>query len=183
MQDVVSDAEVETALESTRTYRFTIFGKLAKIKLKREELSKAQILPSPPVVNNKVVKLPLPPIQITSFENILNSPFEYFNFRKAFCNALAGMPNLTNAQRFIYLKVYLKGDALKFVENITVNNKEYESAFDQLDFHYLDKENIIDKTFDEILNLSEVRQLKEVEPFISLVHNKVHDLKGLNVDV
>ena len=47
MQDAVSDAEVETALESTRAYRFTIFGKLAKLKLEREELPKAQILPSP----------------------------------------------------------------------------------------------------------------------------------------
>ena len=183
MQDAVSDAEVETALESTRAYRFTIFEKLAKLKLKIEGLSKPQILPSPPVVNNKVFELPLPPIQITSFGNNLNNPFEYFNFKKAFCNALVGMPNLTNAQRFIYLKGYLKGDALKLVENITVNNEGYELAFDQLDFHYLDKENIIDKTLDEILNLAEVRQLKEVESFIRLVHNKVHDFKGLNVDL
>ena len=166
MQDAVSDAEVETALESTRAYCFTVFEKLAKLKLKREELSKGQILPSSPVVNNKVVKLPLPPIQITSFENNLNNPFEYFNFKKAFFNALAGMPNLTNAQRFIYLKGYLKGDALKRVENITVDNEGYGLAFDQLDFHYLDKENIIDKTLDEILNLSEVKQLKGVESFI-----------------
>ena len=132
MQDAVSNAEVETALESTRACRFTILEKLAKLKLKREELSKAQILPSPPVVNNKVVELPLPPIQITSFENNLNNPFEYFNFNKAFCNALAGMPNLTNAQRFIYLKGYLKVDALKLVENITVNNEgcwELHKAF------------------------------------------------------
>ena len=68
---------------------------------------KAQNLPSSPAVNSKVVKLPLPPIQISSFENNLNNPFEYFNFKKAFCNALAGMPNLTDAQRFIYLKGYL----------------------------------------------------------------------------
>ena len=57
MQDAVSDAEVETALESTRTYRFTVFEKLAKLKLKREELSKAQILPSPPVVKLPLLKI------------------------------------------------------------------------------------------------------------------------------
>ena len=66
------------------------------------------------------------------------------------------------------------------MENITVNDEGYELAFDHLEFHYLDKENIIDKT---LLNLAEVRQLKEVESFIRLVHNKVHDLKGLNVDL
>ena len=183
IQDAVSDAEVEATLESTRAYHFGVFGKLAKLKLKREEILKAQNLPSSPAVKSKVVKLPLPPIQISSFENNLNNPFEYFNFKKAFCNALAGMPNLTDAQRFIYLKGYLKGDALKLVENITVNDEGYKLAFDQLDFHYLDKENIIDKTLDELLNLGEVRQLKEVESFIRLVHNKVHDLKGLNLDL
>ena len=57
MQDAVSDAEVETALESTRTYRFTVSEKLAKLKLKREELSKAQILPSPPVVKLPLLKI------------------------------------------------------------------------------------------------------------------------------
>ena len=93
------------------------------------------------------------------------------------------MPSLTNAQRFIYLKGYLKWDALKRVENITVNDEGYKLSFDQLGVHYLDKENIIDKTLDKILNLSEVKQLKEVESFIRLVHNKVHDLKGLNVDL
>ena len=183
LQNAVSDEEMETTLGDTRLYRFSVLQKLAKLKLKREELSKARNAPSPSPVVGNVVKLPLPPIHITSFENNLNNPFEYFNFKKAFRNALAGMPNLTNAQRFIYLKGYLKGDALKLVENITVNDEGYDLAFDQLDFHYLDSENIIDKTLDEILNLSEVRQLKEVESFIRLVSNKVHDLKGLNVDL
>ena len=136
---------------------------------------------NPPVVN-KVVKLPLPPIQINPFENNIKNQFEYFNIKKAFRNALAGMPNLTNAQRLIYLKGYLLGDALKLVENIVVDDNGYEIAFGQLDFHYLDKNEIIDRTLDEILNLQEVKQLKEVESFIRLLHNKVHDLKGLNID-
>ena len=69
------------------------------------------------------------------------------------------------------------------MENITVDNEGYGLAFDKLDFHYLDKEITIDKTLDGILNLSEIKELKEVESFIRLVHNKVHDLKGLNVDL
>ena len=69
------------------------------------------------------------------------------------------------------------------METIIVDNEGYGLAFDLLDFHNLDKENIIDKTLEKILNLPEVKQLKEVESFIRLVHNKVHDLKGLNVDL
>ena len=185
MQDAVTDAELESTFETNRRYHFTVFEKLAKLKLKRESL-KALVSPSssavPPVVN-KVVKLPLPPIQINPFENNIKNPFEYFNFKKAFCNALAGMPNLTNAQKLIYLKGYLLGDALKLVENIVVDDDGYDLALALLDFHYLDKNDIIDRTLEEILNWSEVRQLKEIEPFIRLVHNKVLDLKGLGIDL
>ena len=166
MEEAATDADVEAALETTRVYYFSVLEKLAGLKLKREELLKSKYSPSAPVADsnlqNKVVKLPLPPIQITAFENNLKNPFEYFNFKKTFCNALAGMPNLTNAQRFIYLKGYLLGDALKLVENIVVDDEGYELAFNQLDFHYLDKKNIIDRTLEEILNLNEVKQLKDV---------------------
>ena len=186
MQEAVTDAELEATLETNRRYHFSVVEKLANLKLKRDEL-RSQNLPSPSVENhpveNKVVKLPLPPIQINPFENNIKNPFEYFNFKKAFCNALAGMPNLTNAQKLIYLKGYLLGDALKLVENIVVDDNGYDLAFGQLDYHYLDKKDIIDRTLEEILNWSDVRQLKEVEPLIRAVHNKVLDLKGLNINL
>ena len=187
LQDAVSNEDLELKFEEVRKFHFHVFEQLAKLKLKKAKLLKdldSDITPAvvPPVVN-KSVKLPLPPIVISPFENNLKNPFEYFNFKKTFQNALAGMPDLTNAQRLIYLKGYLQGDALKLIENIEIRDDNYELAFEQLDFHYLDKNNIIDKTLDEILNLPEVRQLKEVEPFVRLIYNKVHDLKGLNVDL
>ena len=77
------------------------------------------------VENGKTVKLPLPPITLESFENNSSNPFAYFTFKKTFLNALAGIPNLTNAQKLIYLKNFVKGEALNTIENITVNDEGF----------------------------------------------------------
>ena len=135
------------------------------------------------VENCKTVKLPLPPITLESFENNSSDPFAYFTFKKTFLNALAGIPNLTNAQMLIYLKNFVKGEALSTVEHVTVNNDGFKTAFDLLDFNFLNKEEIRDKTKDTILSLSEAKSLKEVETLIRAVNSKLHDLKSLNLDL
>ena len=83
-------------------------------------------------------------------------------------NALAGFPNLTNAQKLIYLKNFVKGEALNTTENITVNDEEFKTAFDLLDFNFLNKEEIRDRTLEAILSLSEAKSLKEVEFLLEL---------------
>ena len=55
-----------------------------------------------------------------------------------FSNALAGVFYLTEAQKLIYLKGYLQGEALNVVEHVSVNDKCCELAFKQLDFYFLD---------------------------------------------
>ena len=135
------------------------------------------------VENCKTVKLPLPLITLESFENNSSDPFAYFTFKKTFLNALAGIPNLTNAQKLIYLKNFVKGEALSTVEHVTVNDDGFKTAFDLLDFNFLNKEEIRDRTIDTILSLSEAKSLKEVETLIRAVNSKLHDLKSLNLDL
>ena len=135
------------------------------------------------VENCKTVKLPLPPITLESLENNSSDPFAYFTFKKTFLNALAGIPNLTNAQKLIYLKNFVKGEALSTVEHVTVNNDGFKTAFDLLDFNFLNKEEIRDRTIDTILSLSEAKSLKEVETLIRAVNSKLQDLKSLNLDL
>ena len=135
------------------------------------------------VENCKTAKLPLPPITLESFENNSSDPFAYFTFKKSFLNALAGIPNLSNAQKLIYLKNFVKGEALNTIENITVNDEGFETAFDLLDFNFLNKEEIRDRTREAILSLSEAKSLKEVESLIRAVNSKLHDLKSLNLDL
>ena len=151
--------------------------------MKKAKLSESVSSSSVNVNKDKIVKLPLPPIQIEPFESNANNVFAYFNFKKTFVNALAGMPNLTGAQKFIYLKGYLKGEALNLVENIPVSDDGFDTAFAQLDFHFLNRNNIIDKVLDEILEEPEVKVLALVEPLVRKLSNKILDLGGLGIDL
>ena len=135
------------------------------------------------VENDKTAKLPLPPITLESFENNSSDPFAYFTFKKTFLNALAGILNLTNAQKLIYLKNFVKGEALNTIENITVNDEGFKTAFDLFDFNFLNKEEIRDRTLEAILPLSEAKSPKEVESLIRAVSSKLHDLKSPSLDL
>ena len=112
----------------------TINLKLSWYKAIRESLmAKRSPNPSGSATPNKIVKLPLPPIQIQTFENNSENPFSYYTFKKSFKNAIAGMPNLTGAQKLIYLKGYLTGEALNIVEDIPVEDDSFDQAVKLLD--------------------------------------------------
>ena len=179
--ETASDAELDSFLQTSRDYHFDVQKSLSEFRLKLENLVGDKKTPQD--VPSKIVKLPLPPIQISPFENNATNPFAYFNFKKSFNNALAGMPNLTKAQKFVYLKGYLLGEALNVVENITVNNEGFDLAFEQLDFNFLDVDNIIDKVLSEILQVAEAKSLNEVESLVRTLNNKFIDLKGLSVNL
>ena len=183
-----NESEIEEVMTSSRAYHFSVYQKLASFKARRDILKVDTVVSSGAndsslSSSSKIVKLPLPPIQIQPFENNSENPFCYYNFKKSFSNAIAGIPNLTGAQKFIYLKGYLTGEALNLVENIPVEDLSYAQAIGLLDTNYLDKDAIINNTLDLILDKPEVGTLKEVESFIRLIINKVHDLKGVGVDL
>ena len=179
----LSDSELESVLASSRSYHFDVQQNIAQLKLKKERLLEPSKVEPPSVPSGKMFKLPLPPIQLQPFQNNSENPFAFFNFKKAFVNVLAGMPNLTEAQKFIYLKGYLQGEALVLVENIPVTDNGFSLAFQQLDFHFLDKEKIVDKVLDQILIIDEAKTLSEVEPLVRTLNNKIQDLKGLEIDL
>ena len=176
------DSELTEVVASSRAYHMTINLKLSGYKAITECLmAKKSPKPSGNSTPGKIVKLPLPPIQIQTFENNSENPFSYYTFKKSFKNAIAGMSNLTGAQNLIYLKGYLTGEALNLVENIPMEDDSFDQAVKLLDINFMEKELVIDKTFISILSASEVGQMKEVESFIRLIINKVYDLKGVGV--
>ena len=177
-----SETDIESILVSSRKYYMDVSLRLCSYKAKRDHL-KVVCLPKPDGDATKAVKLPLPPILLQTFQNNVINPFAYYNFKKSFSNAVAGMPNLTNSQKLIYLKGYLAGEALNLVENLPVEDNSFRLAVDLLDHNFLDKDLIIDKTLNSILMAPEVSQLKEVETFVRLISNKVQDLKGVGVNL
>ena len=72
----------------------------------------------------------------------------------------------------------MKGEALNTIESITVNDEGFKTAFDLLDFNFMNKEETRERTLDTILSLSEAKSLKEVETLIRTVNSKLHDLQS-----
>ena len=167
---LLEDAEMQNEISRNFNYTFEIKTKLSKY---RESLSSG--VPPKVIKTNEAaatVNLPLPKITLDSFENNLKNPFAYYTFKKTFLNAIAGIPNLTDAQRLIYLKNFVKGEALNVIDGITVDDFGYKAALDLLDFNFLNVGEIVDKTLDFILALNEVKSLREVEPLIRTVNSK-----------
>ena len=72
-----------------------------------------------------------------TFKNNPSNPFAYYNFRKGFLNAIAAMPNITNAQKLIYLKGYVTSEAHIRNENLPLEDNNYELAIKRLDSNFL----------------------------------------------
>ena len=175
----LEEQEMQDEIAKNCNYLFDVRTKVSKYK----ELFASKVPSKVVNASEASVKLPLPKITLDPFENNHKNPFAYYTFKKTFLNALAGIPNLTEAQRLIYLKNFVKGEALNVIEGITVDDAGYKAALDLLDFHFLNVKEIRDKTLDSILALNEVKTLKEVEPLIRTVNSKLHDLQGLGLDL
>ena len=109
--EAISDSEMTDVLSSSRDYHMSICVTLAKYKAARDNLTKKSSSPDP--ITNPLpsitIKIPLPPIHIQTFENNSENPFSYYNFKKSFNNAIAGMPNLTGAQKLLSKRLLVRG--------------------------------------------------------------------------
>ena len=171
------DEEIKYSAE----YNMDVKCKLSELCLKLNSLENEEN-PPPPSNPHKSVKLPLPPIHLDPFENNSNNPFGFYNFLKSFKNAIAGMPDLTCEQKFIYLKSYLKGEALNLVENIDVDVNGYDKSLLMLRSHFLNEDEIKDRTLELFININEVKNLSGVEELVREAHTKLNDLNSLGVD-
>ena len=108
----LGDEEMQSEISKNCNYLFEVKTKISQYR----ELVKSKVPPKVGNANEASVRLPLPKITIDSFENNLNNPLAYYTFKKTFLNALAGIPSLTDAQRLIYLKNFVKGEALNVIE-------------------------------------------------------------------
>ena len=174
---------VDQEMESSALVKCEIIEIIAELSTRKWTLEAVPSVSAPvPTPASASVKLPLPPILLDHFEGNEENPFGFFNFKKTFENAIAGMPNLTKAQKLIYLRSYLKGEALSLVENDEVDDAGYNAAFKLLSTHFLNIDEIVDRTLDQIFYLDKAKSLREVESLSKQLHAKVQDLKSLGYD-
>ena len=97
----------------------------------------------------------LPKIDIAKFSgNNNDQALEYFSFKTAFDDIITNKPKIPDSIKFLYLKSFLNGYALKIVQHLTTCDANFQNAFDLLDKEFLNKEAITDLLMSKLLRLT-----------------------------
>ena len=123
----------------------------------------------------------LPKLHINKFhEDILNWSAFYDSFVAAVHNS-----NISNVEKFNYLRGYLEGQALKTIEGLTLTHENYEKALALLEQRFGKKELIISKHMNDLLKLEPVLSDSDI-PGLRIFHDSVEShvrsLLSLNID-
>ena len=97
------------------------------------QLSKSSNVSTSSVNAQSTRRVNLPKLQLPTFEGqVLN----FSTFHTAFCAAIHNDVNLTNLQKFQYLRANLKGEALSLVDGLTLTDANYNEAMSLLKTRY-----------------------------------------------
>lgn len=125
----------------------------------------------------------VPEVKIKPFSDNLSNPFEFCRFKSDFSNFLSLCPEMKDNYKLFLLKSNLTGKALSLIERIEASDdhKSYDIAWDTLEKEFLDLESLINKSVDEILDLSQVKTVEEVLAFATALRFKLIELERFGV--
>lgn len=122
----------------------------------------------------------LPEISINPFSGNFT---EWNTFFELFESLILNNPTLTDIQKFIYLKSYLKGEPLELINSLSLTSSNLKTAIDTLTNRYANEFRII---FCHIKKLIEAPSLTkvsapEIRKFITQARQGIQSLRNLNV--
>jgi hypothetical protein len=95
----------------------------------------------------------LPPINLPSFEG---NYIEWVNFKNTFDSMIHDRNDLTNIQKFHYLKSSVKGEAQKLIVHLAITHDNYVTAYNLLKSRFENKRIIVQQHVSTIINLPQV---------------------------
>lgn len=122
----------------------------------------------------------LPEITINSFSGDFS---EWSSFFELFENLIIKDPGLTDIQKFVYLKSYLKGEPLGLVNSLQLSNSNFQIAINTLKERYQNQSRIVNS---HLRQLIEVPVLSKTSPsdmrkFIVQAKQSIEAIKNLNI--
>lgn len=127
--------------------------------------------------NVKVPELSIP---------VFNGNFsEWSSFYDLFNALIVDNNQLSNIQKFIYLKSSLKGEPIKLIENLPLTNDNFEIALTTLKKRYNNKLFVINAHLKTLLEFPSISRCtaNNLREFITTVNQHIESLKNLNVPV
>lgn len=105
------------------------------------------ILQAPPTPQ---VEVKLPQINIKPFKG---DPAEWQSFIQLYNTLIIENVNLSDIQRFIYLKSFLRDEALNLIDDLSVTNENFDIALEILQKRYENKLSVVNAHFSSIFDM------------------------------
>ena len=98
-------------------------------------------------------KVRLPKLEISKFGG---NPREFRTFQDAFRVAIDDNSNISNIEKFTYLRSYLMGEAEAAINGLAATDANYKEAFEILEQRYGNKQIIVNSHMDTFIKLPHV---------------------------
>ena len=179
--NAMSEVEWET--------RETLEFQIAELTLNLREQSQSQLDITAPLDVASSTRIPslvtpkmkLPEIPLPSFSNSINETLNFFldNF-----NAVIDKYNLSQYEKFVYLKKQLSGEPLTLISSLSGDDQTFPKAVSLLREAFAD---VLNQQYSVIKRLSELSKIDTTDPYVFIGEIRlIQDLfvsLGLNIDL
>ena len=124
-------------------------------------------------------KVRLPKLEIRSFEGY---PLELRGFWDLFKSSIGDCDDISDIDKFSYLRGLLKGPALDLISGLTLSASNYDKALDLLSDRFGNRQTLITKYLDVLATLPKVQDINDVislRKFFDTLETSVRNLTDL----
>lgn len=134
---------------------------------------------SEPVSRSQSISVKLPDIKIQVFSGDVT---EFESFLQLFDALIIKNPQLSDIQKFIYLKSYLKGEPLQLIDSLKITNENFDIALKTLKCRYENKIIIVNSYLAALLDIPNINKCKSgsLRELATTIQKNIQSLKNLN---
>ena len=178
--NLVNEGSVVDEIEQADNFKQGIYSTLVKIE---KYCAPPTDSPAPPHTSRPATdptslpRVRLPKLTIRSFNSDLMA---WTTFRDSFESSIHKNPSLSDIDRFNYLRSLLKHTALESISGFTLSSMNYHEAIDILNRRFGNKQQIISRHMDILLNVEAVtsqHNLKGLRHIYDLVESHVRSFE------
>lgn len=132
------------------------------------------------IPKNSSINCKLPTLDVPKYEGVLS---EWISFRDTFTALIDSNENLSNIEKFHYLKASLKGDASKILNSLPVNDVNYTIAWALLKERFENRKLLINNHMQLLFGLPTLKaeSTKGLHDFIDNIQINMRALKALDL--
>ena len=175
---IAEDDELENEVDEAMKFHMKIKMGIEKLKKQLRKLNETMET-KPIVMNNQNSGVELPKFQLKSFDG---NPRNSKPFIEAFEATIHSKANLSNVEKFTYLKGFLKDTALNMIEGFPLTNDNYTNALELLTQRYGNTQLIISSHMHDLIKIGKVSNHNNILKMYDNIESNVRALKdeGIN---